>query len=62
MIHTAASIWLALAAISLAITAIHDEPDAITPRKVLIGLVFGPVAVVLGAMILAAAVFDEGRP
>jgi hypothetical protein len=59
--NTALSIWLLLAAISLSLTAIHDH-RAITPRKVLVGLTFGPVAVVLGAMILAAAVFDEGRP
>lgn len=54
MIHTAAAIWLALAAISLAITAIHDHHN-ITPRKILVGLTLGPVAVVLGVMILAAA-------
>jgi hypothetical protein len=53
--------WLALAAVSLTITAIHDHRK-ITPRKVLIGLAFGPVAVVLGAMVLAAAIVDEGRP
>lgn len=52
--NTAASIWLALAAISLAITAIHDHRN-ITPRKVLIGLTLGPVAVVLRAALLAAA-------
>ena len=51
---TAAAIWLALAAISLACTLAYDG-EPLTWHKAIIGLTFGPIAIIVGALVLAAA-------
>ena len=57
---TAAAIWLALAAISLACTLSCDG-EPLTWRKTVIGLTFGPIAIIVGALVLAAAAIGGRR-